>query len=80
MSSPQPPDAPPAPPAKQAKPGDIVSYVRKDPSTGVLEELIGVLVRVAKDEVPHLIRPLAHYLHEIDPADVAPASAADAAG
>lgn len=52
------------------KVGDVVSYTRTDPLTGALEQLIGVVVRVAEKGIAHLIRPLAHYAHEVDPADV----------
>ena len=61
--------------AKSVKVGDLVSYTRTDPSTGALEELVGVIVRAAEKGLAHLIRPLANYAHEVDPADVTHTSA-----
>lgn len=63
-------DGKPAAKAPAAKVGDIVSYTRRDPLSGLVEELIGVVVRAAEKGIAHLIRPLAHYAHEVDPADV----------
>jgi hypothetical protein len=56
--------------APAAKVGNVVAYKRSDPITGVVEELLGVVVRAAEKELPLLIRPLQHYAHEVDPADV----------
>lgn len=57
------------------KVGDVVAYTRTDPLSGAVEELIGVIVRAAEKGIAHLIRPLAHYAHEVDPADVTATSA-----
>lgn len=64
-----------APKGPAVKAGDIVSYTRKDPISGAIEELIGVVVRAAEKGLAHLIRPLAHYAHEVDPGDVQQTSA-----
>jgi len=68
-------------PARKAEPvvkvGDVVAYTRTDPFTGAVEELLGVVVRAAEKGFAHLIRPLAHYAHEVDPADVTATPAAD---
>jgi len=83
MTQPTPPDQagdggnPPARKAPAVKAGDIVAYTRTDPITGAVEELIGVIVRAAEKGLAHLIRPLAHYSHEVDPADVTQTSVAD---
>jgi len=66
-----------SPAKKSAKVGDIVAYKRADPFTGVVEQLLGVIVRAAEKELPHLIRPLHMYAHEVDPADVSSPSADD---
>lgn len=77
MTQPNPDAGGNQPPAKKAKVGDIVAYKRADPFTGVVESLIGVIVRAAEKELPHLIRPLHAYAHEVDPADVSSTSSDD---
>jgi len=67
---PKPPDKPAEKPA-EVKTGDVVAYKRTDPISGLVEELIGVVVRAAEKQLPALIRPLHIFAHQVDAADVA---------
>jgi len=81
MTQPTPPDQggdggnPPARKAQAVKVGDVVAYTRTDPISGAVEELVGVIVRAAEKGLAHLIRPLTHYVHEVEAADVTATSA-----